>query len=284
MKKLRNAIIYQGPPLFMAFGFYLFGAPWYAIILVLILAVYWYGPMFIYLKQRIPTVSPVRLLGADETLPSEHSRYFDKTVPLLQSMGFVYLEKRFVLVDNKQSIKTTGTLMQHQETSDIAHLLIATQPQGAIPIAETFGFSRARSDGSKITTFRATIQSPFPPNPDDNVLRIDGRASTADLWRVHQARVAADTGAIRNKTVTDAFGFQMELEREGTLRRIASGYWQQDERPEFIRPTAKGAVLMCFRMLPPWKQFARIRARLQMRRYLRGTMLHGDVTAIRREF
>lgn len=272
-------MIYQGPPLFVALGFYLFGTPWYAIMFVLISAVYWYGPIFVYLKQRMPTVSPVRLLGAEETLPSEHSRYFERIVPLLQSMGFVYLGERFVMVDNKQSIKTTGTLLQHQETSDVAHVLIATQPHGSIPIAETFGFSRARSDGSKITTSIATIQSPFPPNPGDNVLRLDGRVRTADLWRIHQARVVADTGAIRNKTVTNAFGFQMELEREGIRRRIASGYWQQDERPEFIRPTAKGALLMCFRMLPPWKQFARIRALLQMRRYLGGSMLHEDIAA-----
>lgn len=267
MNKLRNVIIYQGIPFFAAFGLYYFEAPWYVAAFVLVSSVYWYGPVLVYLRQRMPAVPSLRPLDFGETLPTEHSRYFDKTVPLLQGIGFVELG-RFVSVDKKQSISGTATLLQNQESSDLAHLLIATK-KGRAAAAETLVFSRARSNGSKIVTTRRTIQSPFPPNPLDSVLSLDGGIDAFDLWRVHRARVAADAGAMRNVTVKDAFGFQTALEKEGIRKNIASGLWRQDERTKFLRPTPKGALVMCLRMLAPWKQVARLRARLQMRRHLR---------------
>jgi len=267
MRNSVDIVIYRGIPLLVAFGFCYFGMPWYVVVLVLLSSVYWYGPVLVYLVQRMPAFPSLRSLDSDATLPPAHSRYFDKMVPLLQGAGFIQIG-RFGSAIEKQSVTGTTILLQHQETFDLAHLLIATQ-EGQTQAAETLVFSRIRTDGSRILTSRNTVQSPFPSNRSDSVLRLYNRIDPLDLWRVHQARVAADAGAVRNATVTDAFAFQMELEKDGIRRHVASGLWQQDEGTRFLRPTAIGAVLMCLRMLPPWKQVARIHARLQMRRYLR---------------
>jgi len=262
-----DLIIYRGIPLFVAFGFYYVGMPWYVVVLVLLSSVYWYGPVLVYLGQRMPALPSLRPLDSDAALPPAHSRYFDKIVPLLQGAGFIQIG-RFGSAVERQSVTGTAILLQHQETSDLAHLLIATQ-EGQTQAAETLVFSRIRNDGSRILTSCSTVQSPFPANPRDSVLRLYNRIDSLDLWRAHQARVAADAGAVRNATVTDALAFQMELEKDSLRRHVASGLWQQDEGTLFLRPTAIGAVLMCLRMLPPWKQIARIHAWLQMRRYLR---------------
>jgi len=267
MKKLNDVIIHNGVPFLVAFGFYYFDAPWYIAVFVFLSAVYWYGPVLVYLRQRMPTVPSLNPLGPESSLPTAHQSFFDSSVPLLQGVGFVHLGY-CVNSGEKQLISGSVALLQHQETSDLAHLLTATK-EGIASAAETIAFSRIRNNNSRIWTSRHTIQSPFPPNPNDSVLKLDGHVDLLDLWYVHQARVSADHGAIRNAIVTDAFHFQMEMEKESLRKNLASGLWQQDEQPGFLRPTPKGAVLMCLRMLPPWKQIARIRARLQMRHYLR---------------
>lgn len=262
--QVRDGLLYKGVPFFVAAACYWLGAPWYVVVGVLLSAQHWYGPVLVYLTQRMATLPSLRPLDAEATLPDAHRRLLQDVVPWLQTAGFVE-RGRFASADEKQSIRATGVLLQHGEASDLAHVLIATQ-DGRAGAAETLVFSRARTDGSWIRTARHTIPSPFPPTPSDSVLQVDARVDPLDLWRVHQARVAADTSAIRNVTVTDAFRFQMELERDGVRRHLASGLWQPDERPEFIRPTAHGAAVMCWRLLPPWKQATRLRARWQMRR------------------
>jgi len=238
--------------------------PWLVPVLVLLTAPYWYGPVVVYLRQRMPTLQALRVVDSDAALPPEHGRFFDKTLPVLQAAGFVQ-NGRFTSSDPRQPIRGTVTLLQHQRTTDLAHLLVVTQKDRS---AEMVGFSRSRTDGSKISTLWSTLQSPFPPNPRDDVLRISGSIDTMDLWRVHQARVAADPAAKPNDLVTDALAYQTNLEREGIRRHIASGMWQQDEHPGFLRPTVTGAILMCLRMLFPWKQLARLRAGMEVRRLL----------------
>jgi hypothetical protein len=267
MKKINDIIIHNGIPFLAAFGFYYFDAPWYIAVLVFLSAVYWYGPVLVYLKQRMPTVSSLRPLDSEAALPTAHQSFFDGAVPLLQDVGFVH-SGTCVNGGEKQATSGSVSLLQHQDTSDLAHLLIATK-EGFTSAAETVAFSRMRNNGSRIWTSRHTIQSPYPPNPSDSVLKLDGSVDLMDLWHVHQARVSADHSAIRNVTVTNAFHIQTEMEKEGVQKHLASGLWQKDEQPGFLRPTPKGAVLMCLRMLPPWKQISRIRARLEMRRYLR---------------
>lgn len=262
---IKDVIIYKSVPFLVAFGIYSSGAPWYAPVLVLLTAQYWYGPVIVYLRQRMPTLQVLRVVGAEAVLPPEHAPSFNKTMPVLQATGFVQ-NGRFTSADQGQPIRGTVTLMQHRGASDLAHLLVVTN---AGRTAEMLGFSRARTDGSRISTVWSTVHSPFPPNPRDNVLRIGGNITPLDLWRVHQARVAADPGAKRNDSVTDALSYQMNLEKESVRRNIASGMWQQDERPGFLRPTVTGAFLMCLRMLFPWKQLSRMRAGMEVRRLLR---------------
>jgi hypothetical protein len=267
MKNLKNAVVCKGVPISVAFTCCFMGTPWYLALLVLGSAVYWYGPVVVYLTLRMPTLFSLRALDSAATLPSAHTLFLGKLLPLLQGVGFVE-RGRLATADQQGPITGTVVLLQHERTSDLAHLLIVTKDRQA-EAAEMLAFSRARTNGSRILTVRNSVPSPFPPNPIDLVLSVGGSIDPLALWQVHRARVAADAMVKPNETVTDAFRFQMELEREGVRKHIDSGLWQQGGRPEFLRPTARGALLMCLRMLAPWKQMACIRARMQVRRLLR---------------
>jgi len=258
---VKELIILKGVPILIAYAAYASGMSWHVPVIILLTAPYWYGPVVVYFQQRMPKMQGLRVVGENAALPPDHGRFFERVIPALQSSGFV-VHGRFTS-DDQQPICGTVTLMQHQGASDLAHLVVVTKNT---IFAEMVGFSRARTDGSQISTLWSTVQSPFPPNPRDDVLRIGGNIDPMDLWRVHQARVAADPTAKPNDLVTDALAYQTNLEREGIRRHIASGMWQQDEHPGFLRPTVTGAILMCLRMLFPWKQVARMRARMEVRR------------------
>jgi hypothetical protein len=272
MNKIGNIFLFFAIPLAVVFGIAHFGASWYVPWLMLLLTPYWYGPFLTYFGHRLPCDNSSCTFDSGTTIPPEHKLYFEKTVQILQTFGFVQVQGLVVNVNEKQSSRGTASLMQHQETSDLAHLLIVTAEDktGLTPknTAEVLGFSRLRTDGSEICTSWSTLASPFPQGSIDSILRLEGCIAPLDLWRIHQARVAEDANATKYITITNAFDYHKEMEKENVRKHIASGYFQKSKRPNVLRPTLKGALLMCFRMLPPWVQIARIRARLQARRYL----------------
>lgn len=261
-----NILLVAGPPVLSGAAFIL-GAPWYVAAGLLLTAQYWYGPLFVYYRQRIPAYTALRLHRSADDCPMEHREFFDRTLPLLQHEGFEKLG-RCSYEDERPRITGSIALLQNSATSDIAQVMIVTRA-GHKESGQLVGFSRTRTDGSRILTGRSTIQSAIPPNPGDAVLTVDARVPVSDLWAVHCARTAYDPKAIRNAAVADVLGFQTDAEREAARWHVRSGLWQPDERPGVLRPTAHGAVYMCLRMLPPWKQISRLHGRLRFRRLLR---------------
>jgi Zn-dependent protease len=262
-----NPIIAQGIPVVVGIALYVLGTPWYAAVLVVLGAQYWFGPILVYFKQRMPTSQLLRPVPAETSLPPEHTVFLNKTIPVLEAAGFVS-KGCFTNAPQDTAISATVTLMQHETTSDVAHLVIVVQDG---MVGQTIGLSRPRANGSRIRTSSSTIPSPFPPAPQDNALKIGGEIDPAVLWRVHQARVAADMTVSREEPISDALGYQMNEERQGVKNKLASGQWQQAEQQGFIRPTLPGAYSMCLRMLFPWKQLDRLSAEREVRRHLKGS-------------
>lgn len=260
-----NPIIVQGIPIVVGITLCALGTPWYAAVLVVLAAQYWFGPIFIYFTGRMPTSQPLRPVPAETTLPPEHTAFLNKTIPVLEAAGFAS-KGCFTNAPQDTAISGIVTLMQHETTSDVAHLLIVVKDG---TVGQTIGFARSRTDGSRIRTSWSTIPSPFPPLPQDNTLRVGGEIAPAVLWQVHQARVAADRIVIREEPISDALRYQMDEERQAIASKLASGQWQQTGEQGFIRPTLLGAYSMCLRMLFPWKQFERLSAEREVRRHLK---------------
>lgn len=259
-----KTIVAQGVPVAVGVAMYALGAPWYLCLLLLVGAQYWFGPILLYFSQRMPSSSPLRTVPAATPLPGGQEAFVETTTRLLEATGF---EFKGCLTNNLsgEAIHGTVTLMQHRVTSDVAHLLVVVKNG---QVAKTMGFSRSRTGGGRIRTSWSTVRSPFRPNPLDNTLVTAKCIDPLDLWRVHEARVAADTSAMRDTPITDPLQYQMNAEREGIETKVASGWWQQAGQQGFLRPTVKGAVLMCLRMLFPWKHLDNMRAERIVRRLL----------------
>lgn len=260
-----NPIIVQCIPVLVGIALYALGTPWYIAAIVLLGAQYWFGPILIYFKQHMPTSQPLRVVSAESDLHPELRLFLNKIVPVLEGAGFISKEcLTNAAPDEAES--AIVKLMQHETTSDVAHLLVVVK-DGAV--GQTIGFSRSRADGSRIRTSWRTMPSPFPPIPRDNTLSIGGEIDPVVLWRVHQARVALDRTVVREEPISDALGYQANEERQSAATKLASGQWRPAEQQGFIRPTLLEAFRMCLRMLFPWKQLNRLAAEREVRRHLK---------------
>jgi Zn-dependent protease len=256
-----NTCLVQAVPIVIGIILYALGTPWFVAIMVLLASQYWYGPILIYFKQRMPTHQPLRAVPADTSLPPELTLFLNKTIPVLEAAGFVS-KGCCTNAPPDAAISGTVTLLQHETTSDVAHLLVVVNNG---QVGQTIGFSRPRTDRSRIRTAWSSLPSPFPANPQDNSLRVGGQIDPALLWRVHQARVAADEMVMREEPISDAIRYQTNEERQGVETKLASRQWQPAGQEGFIRPTLPGAYVMCLRMLFPWKQLNRIAADREVR-------------------
>lgn len=274
-KDLLKTSIAKVVPLAVTLLTFACGAPWYIAVPVFLLAPYWYGPFLIYHNQRMPTLQPLRDVSNATHLPFEHQLFLDRMIPVLEGAGFAQ-KGCFTSAVSNTPICGTVTLLQHQKTSDIVHLLVSS---GNGQSAELLGFSRSRADGSRLTTGWSNLPSALSPPAQDNTLRVAGNIEPMDLWRVHQARVVNDPKVIRNEAIEDALGYQVKMEQEMIRARIASRMWKPAGQSEYIRPTAMGALLMSLRMLFPWKYFNYIRGKMVMRRHLNKSGVPGAVHA-----
>lgn len=264
---LRGGLVHQAVPLAVCGSVHALGAPWEAVLAMLVGAQYWYAPLVVYATQRSPAVPSIEPVDDDAAVPPPHAAVLAAVLPDLHAAGFVTL-LRFGSADPARGLQATGMLLQHPETTDLAHVLVATQ-DGNPEVGSTVSFSRPRGDGSMLATARLAGASPFAPSPRDSVLRVGRRVRIADLWRAHRGRTAADPLVMRRPRVTDALAVQRDLERDAARRWVADGLYQPDVAPHLLRPTLRGAYRMCLRMLPPWREVSRVRGHLHLRRLLR---------------
>jgi hypothetical protein len=232
---------------------------------------YWLGPVVVFFTQRMPAYPRIELLpDPDPTLPAPHLQSLEEILPALRQAGFVE-RGRVRNADHENPLRITGVILQHPQTSDIAHVLLGGPTSGKAKVASSsLWFSRERGDGSRIRTGSFTIPSPFPPVPEDSVLGLRRKCRPLELWQLHQARVEADPQATRNAPITNVLAFQTDLEAKGVERRLRSGDWRRDPAQTFLRPTPAGALRMTLRMLFPWKQIRNLRARSMRRRLAPG--------------
>src|SRR5262249_57074159 len=78
----------------------------------------------------------------------------------------------------------------------------------------------------------------------------------ARLLALHRARLGGgSTGSARRTTVaSDPAAYQSRIERVAKEHMVRCGYWWFDDASQVYRPTWWGALLMCWRLLPPARQ------------------------------
>jgi hypothetical protein len=131
-------------------------------------------------------------------------------------------------------------------------------------------FEAEFSDGSTVVTTNAP-DGVFRPDPARDSLRWPGMEDLSVLHRLHVARVAR---LRRGRDLVlppaeEAVAYLRAGELKELWRQVAAGYMWFDADGNTFRRTLKGAFLMYWKLLWPWKQRLASRNEQKLRRELR---------------
>ena len=139
--------------------------------------------------------------------------------------------------------------------------VLTPSPLHGIRVVTLVTFRTEFTDGTSIVTSNTSSPGVFPRDKTANTIRCPGIRDFTLLYRFHRERVSRDRAA-RTATLDDVKDARTRMETEFTRtyeRLIAAGYYSLDPARQQYRPTLKGAFLMTYRLLPPFKQIQKLR-------------------------
>lgn len=137
----------------------------------------------------------------------------------------------------------------------------------------TFALSFATTwdDGSDVVTTNAATVPTFPPDPKSNVVGWKDMNSASVLYKLHRARAERARGGrgtvIPAATVAGMERLMHDTEQRALSSAIEHGYLRRDRGGE-LRTTLRGAYLMTWRILWPWRHLTQARQARKLRRAL----------------
>jgi hypothetical protein len=159
---------------------------------------------------------------------------------------------------------------------DVAQVIGVLSPgqgalKGALKAVTITVFRTEFTNGSVLVTSNWPKASAHPTDPDEDGVRCPGVLDMELLYRFHRARVEERRG---NRTpslemVANAVE-RLQYEHRRTYRRlVAAKYYELDSAGKRYVPTLRGAFLMTYRLLPPFKQIQLFMRRRKADRELR---------------
>jgi hypothetical protein len=159
-------------------------------------------------------------------------------------------------------------LVNRQEQAQISGISAVSGANAHWAVVATTLFA----DGSRIVTANSSHVSGHPRNPSVDVINVPWIRNTRRLYAIHRARVAASSRASQPRVLPDPgreAAFLEDQWRDEMQRLQRGGYYWLDDSPERYRMTLKGAYIMTWRLLPPFRQLRMALAQRKARRVLR---------------
>ncbi len=153
----------------------------------------------------------------------------------------------------------------------IVHVVRIQSPRGP-QITTVCQLASEFDDGTSIITSDSIHRPVLVPDPKMDLVDWPGVKPPNLLLQLHRARVARLKDARRAVLPEPgaALAHVIEDNRKSMHRQVAAGYYWHDAPNYVYRTTLKGACLMRWRMLRPWKEIAysrnerRLRAELEV--------------------
>jgi hypothetical protein len=236
-------------------------------IILLLLGAYLIGAMYIYAplkvrRQQSKDVEvhywPIEL----PQLPPEVAQAFDDASRGLVACGFHPLGHLTHYTHNTEQ-NSYVSIWVDPSSLDHAQIIGVCTPSHsqAIRVATLVTFRTEFSDGTAIVTSNSASPGVFPRDRNVSAVRCPGIRDFALLYRFHRARVDRDRAG-RTATLDRVKDARTRMQNEWTetyQRLIGAGYYSLDETRQRYVPTLKGAFLMTYRLLPPFKQIQKFR-------------------------
>ena len=237
------------------------GLPGWARLTLLVTMPAWLGPMVVRFRHTQPRAARFTPLAADDpSTPAAIGTVFESTRAALAGHGFTEIA-RLRQAPSASGLLGYVQLLEHPRTFDVCSRLLVARPGSGGAAADQCAFLTERAAGPAVATSNMRTAAPWPDNPAfDRAVFADVRDPAA-LLRLHRARLAAGSSeSVRRTTVASSpAAYQSRIEQVARDHMVRCGYWRFDDAAQVYRPTWKGAILMCWRLLPPARQILRSR-------------------------
>jgi len=216
---------------------------------------YIYAPLKIrgtQTREREPRYASVELTQ----LSPEVSWKFTQAASQLVALSFTAVHA--TRQDPKRRQNSAVSLWVNRSARDSAQVIAVTTAThtGGERRAMLVTFRTEFGDRSTIVTTNAHSPRVFPPNPTVDTVICSDLYDVTLLYQLHCARVARDAAG-RTATVEslrDGIAYLCNEHTETFQRLIKAGYYVEDARAGRYLATYRGAFLMTYRYLWPWKQ------------------------------
>lgn len=223
-----------------------------AIAVGLFVAYYCIGPILVYRQNRMPAF-PSFFPLTDAEFDQQVSDDLARRSEALRMLGFEP-------VANLQSINpathTYTRIFHNHITSERANITeIRAYREGTTTPTVSSGyieFTTTYFDAPEVNTNNVKLPGVFKRLPDKQIFSVPTVEEPADLYKVHQTLTRRTPGTI--KPPPAASQIADEIQREFYIayeKQAEAGYIWLDAAESVYRPTAKGAVLMTWRILWP---------------------------------
>jgi hypothetical protein len=246
------------------------------IIILLAAAPYVLGPVVVHRRQRQsarPAFVPFE--SAQHPLTPQLVVAMRQNVARLEGTGFQVIADLF----RPDGATRMRVVVMDTDGEDLA-LVVGIAPvqkpeRGTCTIEFVARFEADRS----LTVQNAPIPGAFAPVPGRDVARFRAVRDPARLYRIFRALVARRYGALRRAPAdhrTDPAAFLAAAMARELRRQLDTGYLWLDATVDAYRPTWKGAWLMCWKLLQPFRDIHGWRSDRRASALLRELGLEGE--------
>jgi hypothetical protein len=251
---------------------------------ILFLLPYVLGPIMLRLtltQQANPEVVPFPIDHPD--LPEPVRDHFDTVTTQMARVGFEPISG-LALPRQTPNVKAVILLFVNRTTKDaaIATAIYADKLDPPLQTAYVEIISRYR-DGTLVQTNNSSQMGAFPSKEGATTTYIPSVPQADRLYRIHQAlaersaRDAVKVLRLDEEFHGDAVAYMAFAMREELDGQIETGYMFLSPDGEVFRPTWKGAFLMCWAMLFPFKQIRFARRDRKEQRVLEELRVEGRI-------
>jgi hypothetical protein len=257
-------------------------------VLMLLLMPYWLAPIQVRLRRRLG--NQPRMVPYDPSyhdLPRAMAEFVERASGSLVPLGFAivadlwradFSEKRGVVLvrDEKTGADVWRAdfsamrvvLMRDAKTGEEASVVAIRGDDGRDQTLIEFSTKFADGRELNVNNFGLGV---FAPVPGKIIERFPAVTDPASLCRISRGLIRRHYGGV-NVTPPDdrgdPAGYLTAAMRRELTNQVATGYFRWDEASQAFRPTWKGAFLMTWKLLPPFRQVRESRVRRRAHRLM----------------
>ena len=226
------------------------------------------GPILVYLKLSFPLYREFYSLSADE-IASCTDADFGRCSAGVAALGFTPVENLQSISHGSKIFTTIFYNFSTLEMATVTEICSFRNENGTPTCVQFVEYASSFEDDLEVNTNNSSQLGVFHPIPERQNRSLPTVRDPADLYAIHRALttvIATPKKPLPQGTIEE----ELQIEWGKTLRRQNElGYFRFEPSDSLLRPTAKGAIMMSWKLIWPVGAIRRWNDRSQSKRLTR---------------